>query len=360
MEIHISIAAERLAQLGPLALTNSMLTMFIVMALLLLVFGSIARNAKDVPGRGQAMFEMIAEFLLNLVEGTGGKTLGRRVFPLVGALFIFIAFSNYTGVLPGIGTIYITESGEAETGGTEVDLEPVGGETPGEDADNPPSAEGEQSSLAAPREVASLAPVGAARSALAQTEGEGAEGGGAADDEAGQEEAAEALEAEHIPLFRPPNADLNMTLAMAVLTFSVVQFAGVRAHGVGGRLKHMADPVFLFPIELISEFSRIISLSARLFGNVFAGEVLLGVIYAMVNAIKIAVVPLAFPIVFIGLELLFGTIQALVFALLTLIYITLASAGHGDHEAGHEAAHDTVTHTEGAHGLGNVPAGAAD
>ena len=355
MDIHISIAAERLAQLGPIAFTNSMLTMFIVMALLLLVFGAIARNAKPVPGRAQGIFELIAEFLLNLVEGTGGKEMGRRVFPLVGAIFIFIAFSNYTGILPGIGTIYVTEGGGAESGGTETDLEPVGGEAPGEDADNPAEEEHEtEGSL----EIASVAPVGAARPAAAQTEGEGAVEGEAHSEE-GTGATAETHEAEHIPLFRPPNADLNMTLAMAVLTFSVVQFAGIRAHGVGGRLKHMADPPFLFPIELISEFSRIISLSARLFGNVFAGEVLLGVIYAMVNAIKIAVIPLAFPVVFIGLELLFGTIQALVFALLTLIYITLASAGHGD-EHDHEAVSDKVTHTEGAHGLGNVPAGAAD
>ena len=344
MEIHISLAAERLLQLGPIAVTNSMLTMFIVMALLLLVFGLIARNAKDVPGRGQGIFELIAEFLLNLVEGTGGTSLGRRVFPLVGALFIFIAFSNYTGVLPGIGTIYVTESGEAETGGTETEVEPLGGEAPGEDADDPAADEDHTEGVL---EVASIAPVAASRPVTSQTEDEGEEGG------SGHAGAGEAVK---VPIFRPPNADLNMTLAMSVLTFTAVQVLGIRAHGAGGRIRHMANPPFLFPIEVISEFSRIISLSARLFGNVFAGEVLLGVIYAMVNAIKIGIIPLLFPVVFIGLELLFGTIQALVFALLTYIYIALAASDDHAHEAGH----DTVTHTEGAHGLGNVPAGAAD
>ena len=178
---------------------------------------------------------------------------------------------------------------------------------------------------------------------------EGGEEGAGAEAAHAEEEAHKVL----IPFFRAPNADLNMTLAMALLTFTVVQVAGISAHGVGGRIKHMADPAFLFPIEVISELSRIISLSARLFGNVFAGEVLLAVMYAMAAAVRIAIIPLAVPVVFLFLELLFGAIQALVFALLTLIYITLATAGGHDEEA-------REAHVEGAHGLGNVPAGAAD
>jgi len=321
MEIHISVAPEPLFHLGPLTVTNSMLTMFIVMSLLIIVFGSIARSAKAVPGRAQGVFELIAEFLLSLTEATGGKALGRRVFPLIGAIFIFVAFANYTGILPGIGTIYIKEPAAAET--HEGDVVP---------------ADGDESHTSA-IEIASIAhdavPAAAASAA-----------------------AEEAHAEKHIPLFRPPNADLNMTLAMAVLTFTLVQVAGVRAHGVGGRIKHLATPAFLFPIEVIGEFSRIISLSARLFGNVFAGEVLLGVIYAMVGAIKIAVVPLLLPVVFIGLELMFGTIQALVFALLTLLYLTLASESHGGHDHGHEEAHDVAHHP--APGTTRVPAGAAD
>jgi F-type H+-transporting ATPase subunit a len=92
----------------------------------------------------------------------------------------------------------------------------------------------------------------------------------------------------------------------------------------------------LTPIHIISELSRLISLSMRLFGNVFAGEVLLAVI--------ISLVPLLIPVVFLGLELIFGFVQALVFALLTMTYITLAIAEHrqhgtGDDHAGHEPDH---------------------
>jgi F-type H+-transporting ATPase subunit a len=308
MNIHISIAAEDLFTVGPVHVTNSMLTMFIVMGLLIIVGAGIARGAKLVPGRWQSIFEVVADFILTLVVSTGGQTFGRRIFPLIGSIFIFIAIANYTGVLPGIGTIYI----------------------------NKPAAEAEGEHEAV-EEVASLVSDGAVASAPRAAEEDG-------------------HATVHVPLFRPPNADLNMTLAMALVTFTMVQVLGIRAHGVAGRIKHMAEPPFLLPIELISEFGRIISLSARLFGNVFAGEVLLGVMYAMANAVKIAIVPLLVPVLFIVLELLFGTIQALVFALLTAIYITLAAAGHGE---GHdEHAHEEAPRPGAAPAV--HPAGAGD
>ena len=266
---HIELAAETLFKIGPIPITNSFFMMLVIMALVLIVFTFAARRIVEDPkraGRFGSVVEMLIEFLLNLVEGTGGKKLGRSIFPLVSGLFIFILFSNFSGLLPGVGSITVGEH--------------------------------------------------------------------------------------HIPLMRPPTADLNMTLAMSTITFVSVQFFGVRAHGAGGRIKHMADPVFIFPIEVISEFSRIISLAARLFGNVFAGEVLLGVAYSIANAVKIAVLPLLFPVIFIGLEVLFGTIQALVFALLTLIYIYLAAAGHGDHDEEHS--------TEHAHAEAGKPAVAGD
>jgi len=110
----------------------------------------------------------------------------------------------------------------------------------------------------------------------------------------------------------------------------------------------------MFPIEVIGEFSRIVSLSARLFGNIFAGEVLMGVMVAMANAIKIAVFPIFLPVIFLFLEVLFGSIQALVFALLTTIYISLAVAGHDEHEdehaAGHAPAQTPAVATAGSHG----------
>ena len=161
---------------------------------------------------------------------------------------------------------------------------------------------------------------------------------------------------ELVPLIRPAAADLNFTLGLAIITFVVFVFWGVRLHGALGYLKELAgEPRYMaplmFPIHLISELSRLVSLSMRLFGNVFAGEVLIATMLALTTA-TLFVLPLAFfvPAVFLGLELLFGAVQALVFALLTMTYITMAIAEQqGDHGAEHEKsdAHgvDTDRHT---------------
>jgi F-type H+-transporting ATPase subunit a len=317
MEIHIAIAPETLFTVGPINVTNSLFMTFVVMGLLLIIGAAIARSAKLVPGRWQSLFEVAATFLLDLVESTGGRSFGRRIFPLVGAIFMFIVIANYSGLLPGVGTIgiYKTEPASAEADATHADEGAADEST-----------------------------------ALEST---------AVETETAVVEAEPALERhpELVPIFRPPTADLNMTLAMALVTFTTVQVMGIRAHGFRGRIKHMADPPFIFPIELVSEFGRIISLSARLFGNVLAGEVLLGVMYALAAAAKIAILPLLVPVVFIVLELLFGTIQALVFALLTAIYITMAAGDShgGEHvthapEEGHESQPGTVARVPAAAG----------
>jgi F-type H+-transporting ATPase subunit a len=329
MEIHVEIAAETLFDVGPIAVTNSMLTMFIIMGLILLGGWLVARNLKEVPGRAQGLVEMIVGFIMGILEGTAGRTASRKLMPLVGGIFIFILFANYSGLFPGVGTVGIWREAEH----AEETHTPGDSETEDPNRVDSPSEEDTHEEGYVAIEIASVGgPIAQAPVAKAAEEGE------------------KVL----VPLFRAPNADLNMTLAMALVTFTTVQIYGIRAHGVGGRIKHMANPPFLFPIELISEFARIISLSARLFGNVFAGEVLLAVMVAIANAVKVAVIPLAVPIVFLFLEVLFGTIQALVFALLTAIYIVLATAGHDDHaeedgQEGHGATHGAPA-TAGSHG----------
>jgi F-type H+-transporting ATPase subunit a len=145
---------------------------------------------------------------------------------------------------------------------------------------------------------------------------------------------AEGHSAAH-PIIRPASADLNFTLALAVIAFIAFVSWGIRANGVGGYLKEtfVANPAYMTPImtpiHIVSELSRLISLSMRLFGNVFAGEVLLAVMLALTFAVV--------PAIFLGLEMVFGFVQALVFALLTMTYITLAMTGHG---GGHDEEHD--------------------
>ena len=233
---------------------------------------------------------------------------------------MFIVIANYSGLLPGVGTIgiYPTEPAAAEADATHADE----------------GAADESTAVESTAVETETAVVDA------------------------EEEPALETHPELVPILRPPTADLNMTLAMALVTFTTVQVMGIRAHGFRGRIKHMADPPFIFPIEVVSEFGRIISLSARLFGNVLAGEVLLGVMYALAAAAKIAIVPLLVPVVFIVLELLFGTIQALVFALLTAIYITMAAGG--SHGGEHEAARSDEGTDRSRRTVARVPAAAGD
>jgi F-type H+-transporting ATPase subunit a len=134
-----------------------------------------------------------------------------------------------------------------------------------------------------------------------------------------------------IPFLRAPNADLNMTLAMALVIIILVQIIAVRSHGFLGYIKeffpkpYVLDPL-LTPIEIVAQFARLISLSIRLFGNVFAGEALLAIIIRLLA-------PSLF--IFIGLELFFGLIQALVFFSLSTVYLTLAISGsEGEHGPG--------------------------
>lgn len=125
-----------------------------------------------------------------------------------------------------------------------------------------------------------------------------------------------------VPLFRSANSDLNTTLMLGLIAVAATQFYGIKKLGV---LKHLSKffvftrgPIYFFVgiLELISEFAKVISFSFRLFGNIFAGEVLLIIIMALV--------PILVPLPFLFLELFVGFIQALVFAVLTLIFLKVA------------------------------------
>jgi F-type H+-transporting ATPase subunit a len=247
MGIQISMAPEPIFRIAGFAITNSMMTTLLVMAFLTVLAYVGTRRMSLVPNsRVQNLLEWVVEFLLSLSENTAGKKVGRKVFPLIATLFIFILAANWAGLLPGFGSIYLVEHG-----------------------------------------------------------------------------------GEHVPLFRAANSDMNTTAAMALISITVVQFVGFTINGTKRYLKELTTPIFLTPIHLIGELSHIISLTARLFGNVFGGEVLMVVMYTLV--------PYVLPAVFLGLEAFFGFIQALIFTVLTTVYITLA-AGHGAFEAdGHAA-----------------------
>ncbi len=135
-----------------------------------------------------------------------------------------------------------------------------------------------------------------------------------------------------IPFLRSPSADLNMTLALSLISVFSIQLAGITVLGLRGYASKFFVAPWVKPygigtavgaLELVGEFAKILSFSFRLFGNVFAGEVLL--------TVMLHLVPYAVPLPFLFLEAFVGLIQALVFAMLTLVFLKMATVGHEAH-----------------------------
>lgn len=242
--MEISLAAEKIGYLGSFPLTNSVLTSWIGVAIIILVIIVGSRFLKPVPrNRLQNFVEWIVESFYNLVQGvTENRQMTQYFLPLIATFFLFIVANNWLGILPGIGSIGFHELHE------------------GKDV--------------------------------------------------------------FVPLFRSANADLNTTLALAIMSVVATQIIGMKEIGFFRYWKkffNFKNPI-MFAIgllELVSEFSKMISFSFRLFGNIFAGEVLLVVITALV--------PYIAPLPFYGLELFVGFIQALVFAMLSLVFFKVAT-----------------------------------
>ena len=285
-----------------LVITNTILAAWFSMLILIVLSIVATRRMKLVPTGLQNILEMALEAILNLVEGVAGHERGRKFFPLVVTIFLFVLVSNWMGLLPGYGTIGRIE--EVSQGGYQV------------------------------REA--VLPVLNLKVNIL-TAKKAAEGGGIM-----------------VPFLRSAATDLNTTLALALVTMFLVQYFGVRAMGAlgyvskffnFGRLFHFAAAlvgrrprkgllgellfglldVFVGLIELLSEFAKIISFSFRLFGNILAGEILL--------AVMVFLVPWVASLPFLGLELFVGFIQAFIFAVLALAFLAVATTGHSSEEA---------------------------
>lgn len=158
-----------------------------------------------------------------------------------------------------------------------------------------------------------------------------------------------------IPFIRSLSADLNFTFAIALFAMVSVQVLGVRMLGFSGYFSRFFVPPWKKPyfigsfvgvLELVSEFSKVLSFSFRLFGNIFAGEVLLAVIGFLA--------PFIAPLPFLFLELFVGFVQALVFATLTTVFLTMATTAH-DHDEDHaDAHHKKADYTEASFGAETV------
>jgi F-type H+-transporting ATPase subunit a len=247
----VEITASPIAHIGSYPVTNSWLTGWISLLVLVILFGLATRSMKLVPTGLQNLGEAVIGFLLDLAENVAGKAKGREFFALFATIFLYVVVNNWLELFPGFtnATIFVRQ-GEEQVG-----------------------------------------------------------------------------------LFRSPSADLNFTVALALSAVFMVQFWSVKHTGWRGwaskfiNLKGGPIGFVVGILETISELARVISFSFRLFGNLFAGEVLLSVIPSLI--------PLVIVIPFLALELFVGVIQALIFALLTLAFTVMATISHGGTEHGH-------------------------
>ena len=265
----LPLYAVPLVDLGFLKITNSMVVTWVV-AILLILFAQMAtRNIKRIPEGAQNFWEWLVESLYSFLEGIIGHELVKKTFWFFATIFIMILACNWFGLIPGVGSI---------GWGT-------------------PAADGKLHHISE-------------------------------------------------PIFRGANADMNMTLAMAMVFFVCWVIWALQANGPGGFILHIFGPkgdttgalkvlmiavfVLVGVLEVVSILFRPVSLSFRLFGNIFAGENMLEAMAVLVPALGWLI-----PIPFYFMELLVGMVQALVFMLLTAVFTLLICQHVEEHVHGH-------------------------
>ena len=282
---HVSLSGEPIFSDGPAWLTNSLITTVLVDLIIIVMALAATVRMKEIPGRWQNLIEAMLEYLYGLSESVAGRE-ARRFFPWVVTIFLLVIISNWSGLIPGVGSVGFYH------------------ESAGDHA------------------LASEAQLAMADGKLILAEPAAAVG-------------AEEGHAKFVPLLRAPSADLNMTFALAIVTMVMVQVWGVRALGAGyfgkffnfrgeGFMRYVNG--FVGILELVSEFSRVIAFGFRLFGNIFAGEIVLATMAFLIT--------FWLPIPFYVLEIFVGFVQAMVFMMLALVFFSMATISHG-HELGH-------------------------
>jgi len=294
----ITVAPEKLIEepvienflgLGPLYLVNTLPTLAVTILLLVVIAyasnRSLTKSAQtDLVPRGMGnLMEAILEILYNLTEGSAGAKYARMIFPWFATIMIYVLFANLLKLIPGFESIgvlhHATGEGHAKEllAGNWYLFTPEGGEY-----------------------------------ILA-------------------------------PFFRGISVDLNFTASLALIAVVMIQVIGFRAQGFGYVSKFFnTRRMFKVPffgamdflvglLELISELSKILSFAFRLFGNMFAGIVLVALVASMLGFVSIL------PAMIMMFELFVGVIQAFVFGMLTMVFMAQATQGHGEHEEHAEA-----------------------
>jgi len=263
----VTLFAEPIAHIGNFTLTNALFSSFIVVTIIIILSLFLRLKLKEIPNKLQNIFELIVDEGLQLCDQvTNSRALSNKIFPIAISVFFFVLINNWFGILP-LGGFGLMEKGEH---------------------------------------------------GLA-----------------------------FIPLIRGGTADINTTIPLAVMAVVGANLFGIFSIGIWKTFNKYVNlkvigqiftkirkdktiiivaPITFFVgfLEIIGEFAKVASLSFRLFGNVFAGEVLLASMAALVAYV--------IPIPFLFLEILVGMIQALIFSILLIVYFTIASTDHEEHE----------------------------
>ncbi|MBI2832250.1 MAG: F0F1 ATP synthase subunit A [Chloroflexi bacterium] len=272
MSVHspeVELPAEEIFTFGPFVIANSVIAAWITMLVLIALSWAATRKMKVIPTRLQSFFEFALGWVYDLCKEVAGEENGRRFFPFVVTIFLFVIMNAWLALLPGYGSISVVNT-----------------------------------------------------------------------------------HGEEVHLLRPANTDINMPLAIAISSFVLVGYFGLKSRGihfageyirVGGLVSGLKllfrgkigagfGKIFMGAIdaaigllEFLSVIVRMVSFTFRLFGNMTAGEILLLVVMSLA--------PYLVALPFYGLELLVGFVQALIFGGLTLVFLTLAVAFHEEEAA---------------------------
>lgn len=290
------IQPETIFYIGGFPVSNTLLCTWISILILVVFFYFATRKRAIIPSRFQSAVEITVEYMRGLVEGVSGKEKGRKFFPLVATLFLFIAVSNMLDVIPGVDTVGAIDGAGIQSLHLSAATcnQPFLGFLPN------------------CQPVAGIFLFGQISNQI-------------------------------IPWIRPNTSDLNLTLAMALVSVITAQVFGFATLGAKEHLMKYVNlralrqfsfggfiAFFVGLLEIVSELARIISFSFRLFGNIFAGSAVL--------AVFAFILPFVSDIVFIPLEMFVAVVQALVFAMLTLVFLQIATTSeHGEADTEHDA-----------------------
>lgn len=315
---NISIRAEALTTVGGIKITNTMITGWVIVVLIAIGLFFSTRKWTLVPSGVQNFMEAAMEGFYGLVTNIAGEDNGRRFFPVVATIFFFILISNWLSLTPAFNVIGWVGHEESP----EVQLEEHG------------FVEGIIFEDAGPLHYIPFSDPGNLRVTSDKNSIE------LDKPEEAQEKYDEAIAdgktvGELIPLFRGINTDLNTPLAIAIIAVIAVEWWGVSSLGFfsyGSKFINFKGPIDFFVgiLELVSEIVRLVSFTFRLFGNMFAGEVVI-LMFTFLT-------PLILTLPFYGLEIFVGAIQAFIFSMLTLVFGVMAVSGHGG-EHGPDEAH---------------------